>query len=305
MFNVSVVIPLFNGSRFVASQLESLALEKNRPATPPFEVLVADNGSTDGSAEIAAGFTDRLQLRVIDAFNRPGQAHARNVASAAASAERLLFLDQDDTVAPGYIEAMCQALDTNAFVAARMDRSFLNPGWRQGIRDLAQETGLGLDGPRLVPWAYGCTLGIRRETFRSLKGFDESLPVRAGEDVEFCRRASHAGISLVFVPDAVVRYRFPVSLGAILRQGVTYGHAGAYVDWSHGSFASATLMAGICTLLGPAKLMTVGPSAGERAHGLFLLGRRIGHLRACRDVRLGRWGQAPDAQVDTVENAQR
>ena len=186
-----------------------------------------------------------------------------------------------------------RALDSEVLVAARMDRSFLNHGWRREVRELAQETVLGNNGKRHGSWAYGCTIGTRRVTFDSLGGFDESLPVRAGEDVEFCGRAAAAGVVLAFVPDAVLRYRFPSSPRAILRQGFTYGHAGAYIEWHAGNLAPTKLRADIRSLLGPTKLVALGPSAGKRAHGLFLLGRRIGMLVAHRQERLGRWQLPP------------
>ena len=162
---ISVVIPVFNGSRHLAAQLDSLVFERNGSNTPPFEVLIVDNGSSDDSTAVAAAFSDRLVIQLLDASDLRGQAHARNFGAAAAKAERILFLDQDDVVAPGYIAAMHRALDTEVLVAARMDRSFLNHGWRREVRELAQETGLGNNGKRHGSWAYGCTIGTRRVTF--------------------------------------------------------------------------------------------------------------------------------------------
>src|SRR5437868_4320436 len=82
-----------------------------------------------------------------------------------ATGDLLLFLDQDDEVGPGYVSAMVSALGGAELVAARMDDHKLNDGWRRQGRTLPQTTGLPSDP---VPWAYGCTLGMRRSTFERL-----------------------------------------------------------------------------------------------------------------------------------------
>ena len=278
---VSVVIPVYNGATVLAQQLESLVRERSRPGSPPFEVVIADNGSSDTSVVVARSYAGRLDLRVVDADDRRGQAHARNVGASAASHELLLFLDQDDEVGPGYIATMAAALCNQSFVAARMDCVALNPGWRQHVRTLAQTSALA-DGPDGARWGYGCTLGIRRPTFEALGGFDADLPVRAGEDVEFCTRAHAAGVKLAFVPDAVLHYRFPHRLGSILRQGHTYGLAGAYVEERAGRRTPSSFTSTVRAMLGPLRLIIIGPSIGTRAHGLFLLGRALGAGRTRR-----------------------
>ena len=207
---ISVVIPVFNGAEYLNRQLRSLADERLSGAVA-FEVIVADNGSTDGSVGVAKAWGDRLDLRVIEASERRGQAHARNRGAAAAKTDLLLFLDQDDEVARGYIGHMHTALEHAPFVAARMDPRPLNAGWRLHSRDLAQEHGLaGIPGS--PAWAYGCSLGIRRAEFDRLGGFGEALPTRAGEDIDLCWRAAAIGIDLEFVPEAVLHYRFPSTI---------------------------------------------------------------------------------------------
>ena len=87
---LSVVIACYNAARTIGGQLESLARQE---WSEPWEVIVADNGSTDGSAAIAEQYRSRLpSLRVVDASARRGQAYARNVGAKAARGVALAFV---------------------------------------------------------------------------------------------------------------------------------------------------------------------------------------------------------------------
>ena len=281
MVLVTVVIPVFNGEAWLAEQLASVAAD----SAQPFQTVIADNGSTDGSLTVARGFERRMPLSIVDASQERGQAFARNKGARAGSGGYLLFLDQDDVIAPGYVQAMTTALRDSEIVAARMDGSMLNRGWRKYARELAQKSGLP-DEP--IPWAYGCTLGVRRATFEQLGGFAEDLPAPAGEDVDFCWRAAERGLSPTIVPDAVVHYRFPDSVRGFFRQGIRYGRAGVLVEARHGVFNDATRWESVRSFLGPLRLVLLGPSLGARGRGVFLLGRRIGTARGRHEVRIGR-----------------
>jgi GT2 family glycosyltransferase len=272
------VIPVLNGARWLASQLEAL----RRDSAQPFETIIADNGSTDDSATVARSFDGQMTVMVIDASARRGQSFARNVGARAATGDLLLFLDQDDEIGPGYVSAMTSALEGADFVAARMDADKLNDGWRRRGRTLPQTCGLPSDP---VPWAYGCTLGVRRETFERLGGFAEDLGVLAGEDVDLCWRAHANGVGLTFVEDAVLHYRYPATLSGFFRQGLTYGFAGVKVAARHGKTSAPGRTATIRSFAGPVRLFVIGPSRGARANGLFLLGRRLGRARAHRQFR--------------------
>jgi len=274
---ISVVIPVLNGERWLADQLEALKLE----SAQPFQTVIADNGSTDGSLELARSFAGDMDIVVADASERRGQAFARNLGARAATGASLLFLDQDDAIGPGYVTAMGRALDQAELVAARMDDEKLNEGWRRQGRTLPQTAALPADP---VPWAYGCTLGVRRSTFERLGGFAEDLGVFAAEDVDFCWRAHDNGVGLTFVEDAVLHYRYPTTLRGFFRQGLAYGFAGTIVEARHGAAPSLGVRSTARSLAGPIRLAVIGPSKGRRANGLFLLGRRLGRVGALRQL---------------------
>ena len=267
---MSVIIPVMNGGTWLREQLEALSND----TAQPFETVVADNGSIDDSVEVARSFASRMPVVIVDATEHRGQSFARNVGARASRGEALLFLDQDDVIAPGYVTAMAEGLRHTEIVAARMDAKLLNPGWRQHARELSQATSLPTTP---APWGYGGTLGIRRSIFDLLGGFADDLGVPAGEDVDLCWRAHEMGLTLAFAPDAVVHYRFPSTLVGLYRQGRRYGYAGIVIAARH-EIPPPRLAVSIRSVFGPIRLFVLGPTKGHRARGVFLLGRRLGTL---------------------------
>src|SRR4029078_4929566 len=98
---VSVIIPVFNGERFLGDALSSVQAQDYRP----LEVLVADDGSTDASATLAESFAGVRCLRLEHA----GVSRARDRGGAASNGEWLAFLDADDIWLPGKISAQVAA----------------------------------------------------------------------------------------------------------------------------------------------------------------------------------------------------
>jgi glycosyltransferase involved in cell wall biosynthesis len=222
---VSVVVPCANAGGTLARQLEALA---KQDYDGPFEVIVADNGSSDDSLRVAAEFHDRIErLAVVDASARRGQAYARNAGARVATGDALLFVDADDEVDTSYVAAMADALHAHEFVAARFDSDSLNPGWVRGTRQAFQTESVS-DTFGYLPFAGGGGLGIRREVFERVGGFDEDY-WRSGQDIDFCWRVQRAGASLHFVPDAVVRISWRASLPGLYRQGRHYGRGETYL----------------------------------------------------------------------------
>ena len=121
---LSVIIPCYNGAKTIAVQLEALAFQQ---WSEPWEVIIADNGSTDDSIAIVERYRHRLpHLRIVDASARKGQPYALNVGAQAASGEALVFCDADDEVGPGWLAAMGEALSKYDFVACRFETKKLN-----------------------------------------------------------------------------------------------------------------------------------------------------------------------------------
>jgi len=220
--DTSVLVPVRNGAATLADQLEALAAAEKPPGG--FEVIVADNGSTDGTVDVARTFTGRLPLRTIKVA-RPGANAARNAAAEAATGRFLLFCDADDVVDERWIAAMQDALHAgHDLVVGYLDYLALNDPdtlkWR-GARGAGMSVHLGF-----LPAGHLCNLAVTRTLFDRLGGFDESF-VGGADDVDFCWRAQLAGASFSYLPDAVVNYRFRPSLRTMARQELGYGAAEA------------------------------------------------------------------------------
>jgi glycosyltransferase involved in cell wall biosynthesis len=219
---LSVVIPAHNAEATIGEQLDALLAQD---WSPGFEVIVADNGSTDPTGEIvrSRSKTDS-RLRLVDASGGRGAAYARNAGMAKARFDSIAFCDADDIVSDGWVEAMGKALRDHALVAGRVDVETLNPTGRARARGLAVGEGPGRFGS--VPFAHSCNMGVQRSSLEAVGGWDPSLP--AGEDVELCIRLWRAGRSLHYEPSAEVHYRYRGTESANWRQAVTYG--AAHVD---------------------------------------------------------------------------
>lgn len=218
---ISVIVACLDEAATLGEALDSLI---GQDAGLPFEIILADNGSTDGSREIFLEMAARrhgVPMRLVDASDRRGKSHAVNLGIAAARGERLLFLDADDTAAPGWLAAMAAALERCDFVAARTDVRALNPDWALASRRNLQDDGLPVltFGPE-CRHAGGATLGFHRRVFDVVGAFDPELIYL--EDTDFCIRAHLAGFELRFVPEAVYNYRFRTGAEAMRRQAYSY-----------------------------------------------------------------------------------
>jgi glycosyltransferase involved in cell wall biosynthesis len=272
---LSVVIACRNAEATLGVQLEALARE---PRHAEWDVLLCDNGSTDGTIALAERYRQKLpNLRVVPADGRPGPAHARNVGAAATVAPWLAFVDADDEIAPGWVPAMFAALGRHAFVAGSFDAIRLNSPAVVRSRPLQQSDGLqdGGIGPRL-PHAGAGNMGIHREVFEAVGGFDADLGCL--EDTDFCWRVQLSGVPLVFWPEAVVHVRLRSTIRRMWGQGRAYGAATAELEHRYagvkaadlppgGSPAAAQATAGRWQLLTPGALTwRAGWHVGHRRH---------------------------------------
>ncbi|MEA2604330.1 MAG: hypothetical protein QOF89_5322 [Acidobacteriota bacterium] len=278
---LSVVIPCLNAAATIGVQLDALA---SQHWEGEWEVIVADNGSTDSSREIVESYRGRLPgLRLVDASDRRGQAHARNLGAAAATGDAFLFCDADDEVAPGWLAGLGRALAQHDFVACRYDNEKLNPVWVQRTHLNPQRDGLtSYDYPPFLPHAGGGGLGVTRRAHETVGGFDETLP--ALEDTDYCWRLQLAGFPLHFAPEAVVNIRHRGDLGSIYRQGVSYGLHNVLIyeryrtkgmprlGWLPGIRKWISLL-----LRTPLLLLT----REGRARWMWQLGWRVGRIRGC------------------------
>ena len=186
---VSAIIPVYNGGRFLATALESVLAQDYAP----FEIVVCDDGSTDGTPELLASYPT---LTVVRQENR-GAAAARNAAVATSAGELVAFFDADDEWPANRLTLQARYLLEHPEAGCVLGRQeWLNPPpW------LTRDARFGdLDGIPLL------SAMIRRSVFDELGGFDSTF--RVAEDTDLLIRMRERGIEIAILPEIILYRRF-------------------------------------------------------------------------------------------------
>jgi glycosyltransferase involved in cell wall biosynthesis len=190
---VSVVIPVYNGARYLRAALESVFAQTYRS----FEVIVVDDGSIDDSGKIAQSFPEVHYIRQ----ENQGVAAARNTAIAVARGEFFAFLDQDDLWTPEKLRLQIGHLLSHPDLGYSLTHQqfFLEPGatlpaWFR--KELLSSVHTG--------WVLG-TLVVRRTVFDTVGNF--STGYSAANDSDWFFRAKAAGIPMAVVPELLLLKR--------------------------------------------------------------------------------------------------
>jgi O-antigen biosynthesis protein len=219
---VSVVVCSHNGERTLRDCLDGLlALDY-----PDFEVIVVDDGSTDGTAAIPTQYG----FRVITTEHR-GLASARNTGLAAASREIVAYIDDDARPDPDWLTFLATSFLTTSHVGIG-GPNVDYPGDGEVAECVARAPG----GPIHVlvsdteaEHLPGCNFAFRKAALEGVGGFDARFWT-AGDDVDLCWRLRDEGWTLGFSPGAVVWHHARSSLRAYWRQQLGYGKAEALLE---------------------------------------------------------------------------
>ena len=220
--SVSVIVPVRNAEATLGVQLEALARQTFRGR---WEVVVVDDGSNDRTAAVADRWTHRVPcVRLLRCRTSRGPGAARNHGVAESSGQLLAFCDADDRVSPQWLDELVRVSRHHHAVGGHLDIVPLNPAhirqWRFTYPRDRLPVKLGY-----LPYAQSANLGVWREVFVAVGGFDESL--LCAEDIDFSWRLQEAGYSLGFAADAVVDYRLRSCPRALVRQYRSFGAADA------------------------------------------------------------------------------
>ena len=192
---VTCVVPCFNGERYLAECLQSILDQRYQP----LEVLVVDDGSTDGSAEVVRRFGSAVRYHRQE--NR-GPGAACNQGGALASGTLVAFHEQDDLWLPEKTGRQVDALaaDPGLDYCVGHVQNF----W---IPELADEAARFRDAPvmQAVPGYVVQTLVVRRAAFDRVGRFDEMLHFTFASD--WFLRAQERGVAGALLPDVLTRRR--------------------------------------------------------------------------------------------------
>jgi len=200
--SVSVVIPAYNAEAFLAEAVES-ALSQTEP---PHEVIVVNDGSTDGTAAVLQAFADRII--VVTQENR-GLPAARNAGAARATGAWLAFLDADDLWQPEKLARQLEVASRANVALVYTDR--FNIGQRGDLPEVQSQVQPLCSGDVFIdlltcgnPITVSSVM-LRTQVFRELGGFVEFL--RAAEDWDLWLRLT-AEHQIAVCAEPLVSYRF-------------------------------------------------------------------------------------------------
>jgi glycosyltransferase involved in cell wall biosynthesis len=183
---VTVIVPVRNGARFLPTCLGSIASDPYPDGRR--ELVVADNGSTDGTAELAASLGARVMSK-----HGVSVSVLRNEGVRQSSSDLLAFIDVDHEIAPGWLAAAVRILNDPRVVAAGAPcHPPATPTWVQVMYDAMRDHA---DKPIETRWLGAGNMVVRRSAFEGVGGFDGTL--EACEDVDLSRRLRKAGGRLV------------------------------------------------------------------------------------------------------------
>ncbi len=192
---------VYNTERYISQALDSILAQ----TSPPDEIVVVDDGSTDGTPDVLRGYAK--QIRLIRQQNC-GPARALNVAMAAANGDAFAFLDADDLWVPDKLRIQIAALAAEQDLEAVFGaiQQFASP-------DLDSDEAKGYivpDAPQ--PGISKNALLIRRDAFERIGPFDEQYT--ASEFVDWYARASARGLRARMLPEVLaLRRHHPGNLG--------------------------------------------------------------------------------------------
>jgi GT2 family glycosyltransferase len=229
---VSVVVPILDAARTLPLCLPALA----SLVPPADEVLLVDNGSTDGSRELVQGFVRDHGWSAAVSLEEPrrGASAARNAGIRAARGEVVAFTDADCAPEPGWLAALIApfgdprvgAVAGRVVPAAPASTVELFSALYT-LRSDARPARFG----RWTPWAGGfptANLAVRRPLLASVGGFDESLAIY-GEDHDLCARLYGRGAEIAYAPEARVRHHHRATVRGMLRQAFGFGRSHAWL----------------------------------------------------------------------------
>jgi GT2 family glycosyltransferase len=245
---LSIIIPTKNRVKILIQLIQSIA-RLNRPSTLRPEVIVADNGSNDGTDAYVNSISGKFPVPIrILKVARPGKSAATNHAVKHATGDILAFLDDDVIVDKNWLTSVADFFARNEYRAGQ--GAIQLPAAESCDPEVLRLVDRFRTIPRLeydpdlktVHSLNGANFFVGREVFGRVGGFDERLgPGASGtsEDVEFARRLTGAGIAIGYAPRAVVYHR--IDRGRLTEEYFRQSHrrqgASRYLIGKHSSMA--------------------------------------------------------------------
>lgn len=215
----SILLVSFNSRHYLRGCLDSL----NKTLPRDCEIILFDNGSSDGSADLV--IAEYPHVRLLQSPTNIGFAAGSNRAAASASGEILVFINPDTWVRQGWLESLLAPFQIDKMIGLTTSKILLmkeaekintcgNDIHLSGIT-LCRGVGLpraAFDQPDEVSAISGAAFAIRRDLFEELGGFDEDFFLYE-EDSDLSWRARLAGYRCIYTPDSIVYHDYKLRFG--------------------------------------------------------------------------------------------
>jgi len=212
---ISFVVPAYNEERLIGATLDAIHAAA-RDIGAPYEVVVANDSSTDRTPDIAR----EHGARVVDCHHRQ-IARVRNTGARATTGDVLIFVDADTLISTAVVRASLAALGRGAVGGGSLpDIEGRMPWWGPMVL-LAVDRVM-----RLMRWAAGCCVFVTRAAFEAVGGFDETL--YASEELTLCRALRRWGAFVILRESVLTSGRKVRSYSGreILRDALSIAFAG-------------------------------------------------------------------------------
>ena len=227
----SVIIPAYGRPQLLSQCLAALALQQY--PKEQYEVIVVDDGSPQSLAPIVKTFQSGMMLQYQRQANL-GPAVARNAGAKLAQGTYLAFTDDDCAPTPSWLTFLAQGLATKP--------QAMIGGY---TKNALPRNPFSITSQLLVDFLYNYynqtesralfftsnNFAIASDLFWQIGGFDETIPLAAGEDRELCDRWLDYGYEMVYFPRAVIQHEHYLQLFSFWRQHFNYGRGAWLYRW--------------------------------------------------------------------------
>ncbi len=271
---VSIVVTVRNEEAHLRPLLESLIVQE-----PPFEIVVVDGGSYDSTFSIAQEYARRYPERVRAIRRVTSRGEGRNVGVEAARGDLIAFIDGDCVASPAWLAALRRGL-ADSSVAAGKTVPIVASKFGELERVELYIAGSDVTYP-------SCNLGYQRALFQKLGGFDPRFVT--AEDIDLNLRAVRTGVSIRYIPDAIVFHRPRATWPAFVRQAFWNGYGRKQLTEKQGSLWERYRIERLATdQHGYVALIRLGAAmAGYLARVLTGGGERLGTAASRDSARAG------------------
>lgn len=227
---ISIIIPTYNAEQTIGETIDGI-LSQDYPSSD-YEVIVADNMSTDSTKKIVSGYP----VKYVFAGTK-GAAAARNAGVAASQGEWLIFLDSDCVPCEGWLKSFASVFD-NHNVHAAGGRIVAFPDDNPISKYLADDVFFCNQNEKMttnvpMPFILTGNGAYKKAVFDRLGGFDESLIICEDKDLSW--RLLKAGYEMKYVSEAVVTHRHFTTVKSFAGKMFNYGYGLVVVYKKHRS----------------------------------------------------------------------